>query len=261
MLTGMSLNDISFNLEIAKSHPKFCYLTIGVHPYHASEAEADGYLHRLAQTVQDVSQLDPCPLAAFGELGLDYDRLNRSPKEAQVRIFQRQLELFVEHGFNLPLLLHCRAAFDDFAEILKPYLPRLPRRGLVHSFVGTSAQMKTLVDMGFDISINGFSFRDEPSLEMIRDLPLQNLHIETDAPWGEIPASLELAKRYLVNAAPTPPAKKRDKFKLGSMVKDRNESCCIDKVAYITAGIRGVPVEEIADAAWANSNRLFGFKD
>ncbi|RMZ81606.1 hypothetical protein DV737_g2477, partial [Chaetothyriales sp. CBS 132003] len=259
MLTGMSLSDVSFNLEIAKRHPAICYITIGVHPYHAAEADSgdEAYLDRLAQAVDRAIQLDPCPIAAFGELGLDYDRLNRSPKEAQLRVFQRQLHLFVKHRFDLPLFLHCRAAFDDFCETIKPYLPSLPRRGLVHSFVGTCAQMKVLIEMGFDISVNAFSFRDQASLHMVREIPLDRLHIETDAPWGEISANLDVAKRYLVNAGPMPPAKKRDRFQLGAMVKDRNESCCIERVAFITAGLRGVSVEEIAAATWENSIKMF----
>lgn len=260
MLTGMSLSDVSFNLEIAKSHPGACYITIGVHPYHASEIDSEEYLEQLAKNIHDTLQMNPSPIAAFGELGLDYDRLNRSPKETQIRAFRDQLDLFVKHKFDLPLFLHCRAAFDDFYEIIQSYLPNLPRRGLVHSFVGTVDQMKALTDLGFDISVNGFSFKDKDSLEMVREIPLKHLQIETDAPWGDIISSLEVAKRYLANASPTGPAKKRDKFQLGLMVKERNESCCIERVAFITAGLRGVSVEEVASAAWENSIRMFGFK-
>ncbi|KAH8890601.1 Mg-dependent DNase [Thozetella sp. PMI_491] len=259
MLTGMSLSDITFNLDIAKSRPSQCFITIGVHPYHASEPEAElGYLDRLTQAVQDALQLDPCPLAAFGELGLDYDRLERCPKDVQIRTFKAQLDLFVAHKWDLPLFLHCRAACDDFIATIKPYLPDLPRRGLVHSFVGTAEEMLALVEMGFDISVNGFSFKDEESLKMVSQIPLKSLQIETDAPWGEILPTSDVAKRYLVHAPPLPASKKRDKFVLGSMVKNRYESCCIDRIAYITAGLQGVTVDEIAESAWINSTRMFG---
>ncbi|KAJ9143030.1 TatD family hydrolase [Pleurostoma richardsiae] len=259
MLTGMSLSDVATNLDIAKQRPSQCFVTIGVHPYHASEPESEAdYFDRLLEAVQDALQMEPCPLAAFGELGLDYDRVDRCPKDVQIRIFKTQLDLLVENKLDLPLFLHCRAAFDDFAPVLQQYLPHLPRRGLVHSFVGTAAQMSALVDMGFDISVNGFSFREEESLDMVRSIPLQNLQIETDAPWGEIPAKSEVAKRYLAHAAPLPPSKKRDKFTMGLMVKERNESCSIDRVAFVTAGLKGLTVDEVAEAAWRNSIRMFG---
>ncbi|KAL0942642.1 deoxyribonuclease tatd [Colletotrichum truncatum] len=268
MLTGMSLSDVDTNLSIAKSRPEgSCFVTIGIHPYHAAEPDAepeggeDAHFAKLAQSVRDA--LTPTPngntvLAAYGELGLDYDRLNHASKEAQVRTFKRQLDLFVAEEFDLPLFLHCRAAFDDFVEIIKPYLPQLPRRGLVHSFVGSAAQMKELVNLGFDVSVNGFSFQDKESLEMAREIPLERLQIETDAPWGEIPAGSEVAKKYLTNAPSLPPSKKKDKFEMGLMVKGRNESCTMARVAFVVAGLKGITVEEVAEAAWKNSVEMFG---
>ncbi|KAK1445289.1 TatD family hydrolase [Colletotrichum cuscutae] len=270
MLTGMSLSDAAKNLSIARSRPAGTgFVTIGIHPYHAAEPDAEedggeeGHFKKLAEVVRETlsstSEGNPSPLAAFGELGLDYDRLNHASKEAQIRTFKRQLDLFVEEKLDLPLFLHCRAAYDDFVEIIKPYLPNLPRRGLVHSFVGASAQMRTLVELGFDVSVNGFSFQDRESLEMVRDIPLERLQIETDAPWGEIPAGSEVAKRYLGNASALPQSKKKDKFELGLMVKGRNESCTMDRVAFVVAGLKGLSVDEVADAAWRNSVKMFGF--
>ncbi|KAF9880914.1 deoxyribonuclease tatd [Colletotrichum karsti] len=267
MLTGMSLSDAEFNLSIAKSRPQgSCFVTIGIHPYHAAEPNAetdggeDGHFAKLAQLVREArlpSDGGKTLLAAFGELGLDYDRLNHASKGAQIRTFKRQLDLFVAEKLNLPLFLHCRAAFDDFTEIIRPYLPDIPRRGLVHSFVGSAAQMKELVEMGFDVSVNGFSFMDRESLEMVREIPLEKLQIETDAPWGEIPAGSDVAKRYLVNAPALPQSKKKDKFELGLMVKGRNESCTMERVAFVVAGLKGITVEEVAEAAWRNSIKMF----
>ncbi|KXH27491.1 TatD family hydrolase [Colletotrichum salicis] len=270
MLTGMSLSDAATNLSIAKSRPvRTCFVTIGIHPYHAAEPDAeedggeDGHFKKLVEIVREAlgsaSEGKSSPLAAFGELGLDYDRLNHASKEAQIRTFKRQLDLFVEQKLDLPLFLHCRAAYHDFVEIIQPYLPNLPRRGLVHSFVGTSAQMKTLVELGFDVSVNGFSFQDRESLEMVRDIPLEHLQIETDAPWGEVPAGSEVAKRYLGNASALPQSKKKDKFELGLMVKGRNESCSMDRVAFVVAGLKGLSVDDVAEAAWRNSVKMFGF--
>lgn len=261
MLTGMLLSDVSLNLDIARKRKEQCRVTIGVHPYHAAEADEKGeqYYQDLTRTIQTTLHEEPGLLAAFGELGLDYDHLAVAPKEAQIRVFKRQLEMIVSEGWRLPLFLHCRAAFDDFVDILTPYLGRLPlKSGLVHSFVGTTTQMQKLVDLGLGVSVNGFSFRDRDSLEMVRAIPLEKLQIETDAPWGEIQAASEVAKAYLKNATKLPYAsKKKDKFVMGEMVKERNESCKMENVAFIVAGLKGISVEEVADAAYLNSTKMF----
>ncbi|KAJ1322870.1 TatD DNase family protein [Microdochium nivale] len=301
MLTGMSLSDVDVHEKLAAAVPagrldqpvqqqQQCgvYYTIGVHPYHAAEPEQDpGYLGRLGDAVEralqqrqqqqlkpgedlTVASSSPC-LAAFGELGLDYDRLDRCPRDTQLRTFRAQLDLYITRGFaaTLPLFLHCRAAFDDFVAVMREYIPQLPapaaegrprRVGLVHSFVGTSAQMRVLTaELGLDVSVNGFSFKDRSSIEMVRDVPLEHLQIETDAPWGLIPGSSDVARRYLAHApAPLHASKKRDKFDRRAMVKERNESCCIDRVAYVVAGIKGLNVEEVCERAWGNSISMFG---
>lgn len=261
MLTGMSLSDVPVNLAIAQSRPNQCFITIGVHPYHAAElgAEDQSHLQKLADSLGAALALTPCPVAAFGELGLDYDRLNHASKDVQIRAFKAQLDLFVANEWDLPLFLHCRAAFDDFVDIIRPYLGRLPRSGLVHSFVGSTGQMEALVGMGLDVSVNGFSFQDRESLGMVAAIPLKRLQIETDAPWGEIKSSSEVAKLYLANAAPLPASKKRDKWDATCMVKERNESCAIERVAYVVAGLKGITVDEVAEAAWRNSVAMFGF--
>jgi TatD DNase family protein len=93
---------------------------------------------------------------------------------------------------------------------------------------------------------------------MIRDISLTNLQIETDAPWGDVQASSDVAQAYLQNTTKWHwSSRKKDKFSLGNMVKERNESCNIEKVALIVAGIKGVSVDEVAESAWANSVEMF----
>ncbi|USP76728.1 Deoxyribonuclease Tat-D [Curvularia clavata] len=261
MLTGMYAADVPINTEVACKHPEQCRITIGIHPYHALEADEGGeeYYESLSRSISQTMDQTPQVLSAFGELGLDYDKLVACPKEVQIRVFKRQLDMIVDAGWKLPLFLHCRAAFEDFVSILEPYWNRLPlQAGLVHSFVGTTEQMEKLTSMGLHVSVNNFAFRDRDSLEMIRQIPLEKLQIETDAPWGEIQASSEVAKAYLQNATKWPWGnKKKDKFSLGDLVKERNESCSIEKVALVVAGLKGLSVDEVANSAWNNSVRMF----
>lgn len=260
ILTGMSLQDVSTNLDIARSRPDgSCFVTMGVHPYHAAEPLAEGpsYLEKLKDAVETNLQQDRRYLAAYGELGLDYDRLNLADKPTQLATFRAQLDMFVANQWDLPLFLHCRNSFEDFVEIMSSYIDALPRRGLVHSFVGSREQMEKLVSMNLDVSVNGFSFQTRESLDMVAAIPLNHLQIETDAPWGELKPSSEVVKRYLTNLPALPASKKKDKWEAGSMVKERNESCTIARIAYIVAGLKGISVEEVAEAAWENSAKMF----
>ena len=95
---------------------------------------ADEYLSAL----RDLALSSSARVAAFGEIGLDYDRLFHCPADVQLRYFARQLDIAEEVG--LPLFLHSRAAAADFEKELFPRLPRL-RGGLVHSFTGTKDEM------------------------------------------------------------------------------------------------------------------------
>lgn len=118
---------------------------------------------------------------AFGEIGLDYDRLFLSAKEPQLKYFEAQLDLAVE--IQLPLFLHSRAASEDFEKLLGPRLAKLPKRGLVHSFTGTLEEMERMVALGLDIGVNGCSLKTEENLEVVKAIPLERLQIETDGPW------------------------------------------------------------------------------
>lgn len=122
---------------------------------------------------------------AFGEIGLDYDRLFLSPKETQLKYFEAQLDLATE--LDMPLFMHSRACSKDFEKLLKPRLDRLPKRGLVHSFTGTIDEMQRVVAMGFDIGINGCSMKTEENVSVVKEVPLERLQIETDGPWVSLP--------------------------------------------------------------------------
>ncbi|UDD59996.1 hypothetical protein AFCA_007421 [Aspergillus flavus] len=242
MLTTMTLPGAHENLKVVKQFPDMCTMTLGVHPYHAGEIYAEnngsGYLQNLRKLGETLRAENPSPLVAFGEIGLDYEYLDRADKEIQQRAFRDQLDMAVE--MQLPLFLH------------------LPRGGLVHSFAGSKEEMLQLVELGFDISVNGVCFRTEEQLEMVRHIPLDKLQLETDAPWCEIQSNDEKIAPYLTNAKPLPPSRKHNKFILGQMIKTRNESCTIERVALVVAGLKGISLEEVSRAAWNNSVRMFG---
>lgn len=162
MVTGSDLAESKHAIDIAKAHPGLCYATIGVHPCSAKQFDEfpGGPSALLAELRQLATQAKQDGYAvAFGEFGLDYDRLFLTPKVQQLKYFEAQLEIAVE--VQLPLFLHSRAASEDFERLLKGKLEMLPKRGLVHSFTGTVEEMRRLVEMGFDVGVNGCSMKSE----------------------------------------------------------------------------------------------------
>jgi TatD DNase family protein len=227
-------------------------------------------------------------LVAFGEFGLDYDRLHYCSKAVQLHSFAAQLRVAASLKPQLPLFLHSRAAHEDFVRLLKdafgPRLEKLEKGGVVHSFTGTAEEMQELMDLGLYIGINGCSFKTAENCDVVREVHLDRIMLETDGPWCEVRPSHE-GYKYLIEkkestqadgAAPPPakPAKKNqkkepevpDRFKVvkkekweeGAMVKGRNEPCNIERIAKIVAGIKGVTIEEVCEAAWKNTVKVFG---
>ncbi|AEO71093.1 uncharacterized protein THITE_2123120 [Thermothielavioides terrestris NRRL 8126] len=248
----------------------------------------------------------PPALVAFGEFGLDYDRLHYCSREVQQHSFAAQLALAATLRPALPLFLHSRAAHADFVRLLRdafgPRLERLERGGVVHSFTGTVAEMRELTeDLGLYIGVNGCSFKTAENCDVVRQIDLSRLMLETDGPWCEVRPSHE-GWKYLVQfeakakaaaaaAAAASPAQaqgeaeaekqsqqqgkkknqkkepevperykvvKKEKWEEGAMVKGRNEPCTIERIAKIVAEIKGVSLEEVCEAAWANTVKVFG---
>lgn len=205
LLTGSSLDESKRTIDIIKSlkHDNELssysipnlYSTVGVHPCTVLEFESaisiNQHINDLEMVIND--GIDQGIVKAFGEIGLDYDRLHYTPIDKQKLYFQKQLNLATK--FNLPLFLHMRSACDDFINILTPYLSNnsLPNKNLlVHSFTGNKLELEKLLNLGkindykIYISLNGASLRDESTLNIIHLIPLNRLMIETDSPWCEI---------------------------------------------------------------------------
>ncbi|KAL4956574.1 hypothetical protein BDW69DRAFT_192323 [Aspergillus filifer] len=258
MVTGSDLEESKRAIEIAQKYPGFCYATVGVHPCQAKHFDSfPGGPTKLLDEIKTLAleAKNAGHAVAFGEFGLDYDRLFLSAKEPQLKYFEAQLEIAVE--LQLPLFLHSRAAGEDFERLLAPSLEMLPKRGLVHSFTGTLEEMQRLVALGLDIGVNGCSLKTEENLEVVKAIPLDRIQIETDGPWCEIRPS-HASSKFLSGAPPLPKAVKKEKWQKGCMVKGRNEPVAIAQVAHVIAAVKGITVKEVCEAAWTNSIKMFG---
>ena len=117
---------------------------------------------------------------AVGEIGLDY-YYEHSPQEKQKEVFETQLALAKE--FHLPVEIHTREAEQDTGFFLKKY--QGPGRGLLHCFTSSYDLAKKALDCGYNISFSGIiTFKKSEELrQTCKKIPLDRLHIETDAPF------------------------------------------------------------------------------
>ena len=248
MVTGSDLTESKNAIKLAEEFPGLCYATVGVHPCASRSFEdypegPEALLEELRKLAKDAR--DEGTATAFGEIGLDYDRLHFCDKETQLLYFGKQLDVACDLG--MPLFLHSRAAASDFEGLLKERLDRLPKRGLVHSFTGTLEEMQNIVALGFDVGMNGCSMKTEENIAVVKEVPLERLQIETDGPWCEMRPS-HASSRFTKDAPPLPKAVKKEKWSPECMVKGRNEPCTIMHVAHAIAGIKDLPVEEVCEA-------------
>jgi TatD DNase family protein len=226
IITGASTEGSRRAVALADADRQHLFATAGVHPHHATELDAE----RLAQ----LESLARQPVVvALGECGLDYFR-DFSPREVQRRAFHQQLELAARVG--KPVFLHERDAHDDFVAILREHRAALVG-GVAHCFTGSREQLRRYLELDLAIGITGWicdERRGAHLLSLVREIPADALHLETDAPY--------LLPRDL---APRPAAR-------------RNEPQYLRHIAAVVAQARGETLEQLAATASAASRKLFG---
>jgi len=166
------------------------------------------------------------PLAAIGEIGLDY-HYHPETKTAQRELFAGMLRLAAER--KLPVIIHTREADDDTLRVLDENNAHC---GVVHCFTGGPDFARALLDRGIYLSFSGIvTFRNADMLRGVaRLVPVDRLLIETDSPF----------------LAPIP--------KRGQ----RNEPAFVVHVAELLATLRGSTLDQIADQTNCNAEQLFG---
>ena len=214
----LSTNDAA--VRLAEEHANL-YATVGMHPHDAKDvsAEAMDRMRGLAAHPKVV---------AIGETGLDF-YYEHSPRQVQRDMFERFVALAVETG--LPIVVHNRESDREVAETIRSRGGgRL--EGVIHCFTSDAAAARTFLDLGFYLSFSGIvTFKTAEALrDVARWVPLDRLLIETDSPF----------------LAPVP---KRGR---------RNEPAYVRFVAETLARVRGIEVDEIAEAASRNTRTLFG---
>lgn len=265
ILTAGTLRESRRALELVEAYkakedapPIVLGCTVGIHPTRCQQEFVDEEKDAIfvMDELQDLLErgAKSGSVVAIGEFGLDYDRLEFSPKDIQIEFFQKQLDRFLGLGLDLPLFLHNRSVGKDLLEILKDNkASKDSLRGVVHSFDDSLELAQEFIELGLYIGLNGCSLKTEENLAVVKELPLDKILLETDCPYCEIKATH--AGHHHIQ---TTFAKKPDKkFEMGKMVKGRNEPCQIIQVAEVIAGVKGLSLEEVASACYQNSMDLY----
>ncbi|MGI9392563.1 MAG: TatD family hydrolase [Parvibaculales bacterium] len=212
------LSDIERICKIADTYPHI-YASIGVHP-HEADKENNLTLEKL------IGYSSQSKVIALGETGLDFYYEN-SPKEAQIQAFAVHIEAAKQT--KLPLIVHTREAEQETCRQLEEQKGEIS--GVIHCFTGTKELADRALALGFYISVSGIvTFKNAQNLrDVLADIPLERLLIETDAP-------------YL---APVPYRGKR------------NEPAFIRHTAQCLADSKHISLEDVARATTENFFSLF----
>jgi len=164
------------NKELASENQGVFY-SLGLHPHEASQWT------KCAQELHDYfpDSTPPERCVAIGEMGLDY-HYEHSPRELQIDAFDNQLMLAKKVG--LPVIIHCRDAFEDLYKSIKK-VGLGDKGGILHCFTGTTEEAKIGLDFGLKVSFSGIlTFKKAEDLrETAKTIPLTELLIETDCPY------------------------------------------------------------------------------
>ncbi|WP_308757435.1 TatD family hydrolase [uncultured Bacteroides sp.] len=209
-------------LRVCEEYKGYCFPMIGLHP---TSVDA-GYKKELAVVAERLAM--PDNYVAIGEIGIDL-YWDRTFLKEQLLVFEQQVQWALEYG--LPVVIHCREAFDYIYNVLEPYKSS-PLRGIFHSFTGTLEEAHRLLEFaGFYIGINGVvTFKKSDLPEVLPGVPLNRIVLETDSP-------------YLT------PVPNRGK---------RNESANVKDTLLKVAGIYGKQPEEVACITSENALKVFG---
>jgi len=205
--------------SLKNKYPDNIYLMSGLHPTDVKEDFKD-------ELEFVVNSLNTHDYVAIGEIGIDL-YWDKSFLNEQQEAFEFQIRLAIKH--DLPIVIHCRDAFDEIFEILyKENCPKL--RGVFHCFTGTLEQAKRAIDLDFVLGIGGVvTFKNGGIDKFLNQIDLKHIVIETDSP-------------YL---APVPFRGKR------------NESSYIIHVVEKLSEIYGLSKEEIAHITTKNAEKVF----
>lgn len=217
VIVGYDLPSSERATTLADTDPRL-WAVVGVHPHDATSWNDDAHARLRAWAVRP-------RVVAIGEIGLDFYR-DLSPRPAQYAAFKAQLALAADVG--LPVVIHCRDAYDDLIALLRDTPP--PASLILHCFAGTRTHAEIAWANGWYLGVGGtVTYKKNDELRaVVRDAPRELLLLETDAPY--------LSPEPLRSNFPNEPAR-------------------IPLIAARISEIRGESTDEVAAYTTANARR------
>ncbi len=204
---------------LVRKYPEHCFAMAGLHPCEVKE-DYELVLDEICESLMDRQ------IYAIGEIGIDL-HWDKTTLEIQKVAFKEQIKWAKD--LDLPIVIHCREAFDEVFEVLEQEKDE-KLRGILHCFTGNPDQALKAIELGFYLGIGGVvTYKNGGLDEVLKQVPLAHLVLETDSP-------------YL---APVPYRGKT------------NESSYLVYIAQKVAEIYGLSVEEIAEVTTSNSKKIF----
>lgn len=211
--------------QMCRDYPDNCIPMMGLHPTSVNDNPA--WREELALVEKYLEESPVGEFCAVGEIGLDL-YWSRDFREEQMEAFEQQIELALR--YDLPIAVHTRSAWEEMCEVMEGFRGR-GVRGVFHAFSDGLATYERLRECGdFIFGVGGVvTFKKSPLAEVVREIPLEELVLETDCP-------------YLT---PVP-------FR-----GQRNESSYIPYICAKIAELKGVAPEKVAAQTTANAERMF----
>jgi TatD DNase family protein len=209
-------------LALEARYPGKCIGMTGLHPCNVKE----NYQAELSFVERELGRRS---WVAIGEIGLDF-YWDKTFSAQQYEAFHRQIEWALH--YDIPIVIHSRESMRESIDVVREH-QKGKLRGIFHCFSGDAAAARDIVDLGFYLGIGGvLTYKNSGLPEAIRDIGLEHLVLETDAP-------------YL---SPVPFRGKR------------NESSYLKYVVHKLAEVKGVDVEEAARMTTENAQKIFGIQ-
>ncbi len=212
---GCDFSSSKSAVELAARFEKGVYATIGQHP---TDSQEEFNEDQFAELITD-------KVVAIGECGLDYyHEKDPAGRKQQAAEFIKQIHFAEKQG--LPLVIHCRDAYEDLIQIMKSEHQGLAN---IHSFTDSWDTAKKFLDMNYYIALNAILIFDktEQLFEVAKNLPSDRILIETDAPF------------------------------LSPMRGKRNEPAFVSEVVKKIAEVRGENIEQVAEYTFNNALKFY----
>lgn len=218
-LPNIDHSSIDAMLALEEQYPGKCFPMMGLHPCYVKE--------NYKEELKIVSEwMDKRSFCAIGEIGIDL-YWDKSTLAIQQDAFRFQIRLAKQH--SLPIVIHCRDAFDEIFEILEEEKDE-KLFGIFHCFTGSLDQAKQAIRLGFKLGIGGVvTFKKAGLDKVVAQIDTKDIVLETDAP-------------YL---APSPFRGKR------------NESSYLIYIAEKVADLHQISLDELAAITTKNSQQIF----